>query len=397
MLMIVCFLGGCALTMYSCLCFLRGAKLAKPKLLSSSEISAMETPESPALAKAEEVYKVLKTMYIGEVDEDVMCDTVAEAMVYATGDRWSYYIPAEAYDEHLAYMNNAYVGIGVTVQQKEDGSLVITEVVPDGPAFEAGVQPEDVFVSVNGTSCDGISMIELRNLIKGEEGTKVNIALSRNGVEKKYTVERRSLETEVVNYQLLGDVGYIIIYNFESTSGNKTVAAIQDLQRQGAKALIFDVRNNPGGLKVELLKVLDYLLPEGPLFRSKDFKGNVNVDTSDKQCVDLPMAVLINQDTYSAAEFFAAALSEYGVAKSVGTQTCGKGYFQVTQPLSDGSALNISVGEYYTPNGVSLAEVGGLTPDVVLELSEKDTRALLSGQLDPEEDEQLQKALELVK
>ena len=137
---------------------------------------------------------------------------------------------------------------------------------------------------------------------------------------------------------MLGDVGYIAVYNFDETSAAKTIEAIERVRAQGARALLFDVRYNPGGLKSELLRVLDYLLPEGDLFRSEDYQGNVRVDVSVAACVDLPMAVLVNQDSYSAAEFFAAALSEYGAAKTVGTRTCGKGYFQTTKPLSDGSA-----------------------------------------------------------
>lgn len=393
-LMVVCFLGGCALTLFVFMSLLIGAKLAMP---TGAPVALADPSEVPAIAKAQEVYGVLDEMYIGEMDEELMCDTVAEAMVYATGDRWSYYIPAEAFAEHMEQMNNSYVGIGVTVRQEEDGSLTVIDVLPSGPAHAAGVLKEDVFSAVDGTDCTGMSLTELRELIRGEEGTTVNITLLRGETKLDFTVERRSVETEVVSYSLMGDVGYIAIYNFDANAADKTIAAVEALRAQGAQSLLFDVRNNPGGLKTELLQLLDYLLPEGPLFRSKDYKGSENVDMSDSACVELPMAVLINQDSYSAAEFFAAALSEYGVAKTVGTQTCGKGYFQVTQPLSDGSALNISVGEYATPNGVSLAETGGLAPDVTVELSEEDAKRLILGELAPENDAQLRKALELLK
>ena len=353
-------------------------------------------PDSPALKKAREVYAMLETCYIGEVDEDVMCDTIPAAMVYATGDRWSYYISAEELETHMEQINNAYVGIGVTVEMTEEGLCRVIEVNPEGPAYEAGVQTGDIFYIVDGKECLGMSITELRNVVRGDEGTTVNITMLRGSEKIDFTIQRRQVETEVVSEKMLGDIGYIAIYNFDSTSAEKAIAAVENVRAQGAKAILFDVRYNPGGLKSELLELLDYLLPEGVLFRSEDYLGHVNVDKSDARCVDLPMAVLINQDSYSAAEFFAAALTEYGAAKTVGTQTCGKGYFQTTQMLSDGSALNLSVGKYYTPNGVSLADVGGLKPDVEVELSEEDAIDLATRSLDPENDEQLQEALKLL-
>ena len=353
--------------------------------------------ESPALEKAKEVYDVLDTYYIGEVDEDVMCDTVAEAMVYATGDRWSYYIPASEMDAHLEQINNAYVGIGVTVQVVEENVFRVMEVVPGGPAFQAGVKEGDEFVSVDGTACDGLDLSEIRNLVRGEEGTEVKVVLSRDGKELEFTIVRASLQTEVVSDRMIGDTGYVAIYNFDATSAEKAITAVKRLQSEGAKSLIFDVRFNPGGMKSELMRLLDFLLPEGTLFRSQDYLGHETEDISDAACVNLPMAVIINQDSYSAAEFFAAALSEYGVAKTIGTQTCGKGYFQVTKRLSDGSAINLSIGKYFTPNGVSLADVGGLTPDETVELSEDDQLQLALHTLDPAEDEQLQAALASLK
>ena len=350
-------------------------------------------PESPALEKAKEVYALLDERYIGEVDEDVMCDSVAEAMVFATGDRWSYYIPAEEMELHQEQVENAYVGIGVTVQLEEENTVRVTEVVPGGPAYQAGVRVDDVFVSVDGTACAGLSLAEVRKLVRGEVGTEVQITMLRGDRELEFRIVRASLQNEVVRDRMIGDTGYIAIYNFDATSAEKAIESVKRLQSQGAKSLLFDVRFNPGGLKGELLTLLDFLLPEGTLFRSEDYLGRENVDRSDASCVDLPMAVLVNQDSYSAAEFFAAALSEYGVAKVFGTRTCGKGYFQQTMRLSDGSAINLSVGKYFTPDGVSLADAGGLVPDETVELTEDDQRELALHRLDPAEDEQLQAAL----
>ena len=164
---------------------------------------------------------------------------------------------------------------------------------------------------------------------------------------------------------------------------------------QGATSLIFDVRYNPGGYVTELVKILDYILPEGDLFRSVNYAGKEKVDVSDADCIEgIPMAVLINGSSYSAAEFFAAALEEYGYAVIVGEPTTGKGYYQQTYELGDGSAVGLSVGKYFTPQGVSLAEAGGLIPDVVVEVDDETAQGIYAGTLDPAQDPQIEAAIE---
>ena len=198
---------------------------------------------------------------------------------------------------------------------------------------------------------------------------------------------------EVVSYELLENaIGYIKINNFDSNCARDTLVAIDALREQGAQSLIFDLRFNPGGMKDELLKVLDYLLPEGPLFTSVDYLGNEYTDYSDENSLDMPMAVLVNGDSYSAAEFFAAALQEYNAATVVGTQTCGKGNYQQTFRLSDGSAVAVSTGHYKTPNGVQLTDVG-VTPDIVVEVDEETYLNLYYEKVEKAEDAQLQAAI----
>ena len=347
---------------------------------------------SAAAQKAEEVYEYLDAYFIGDLDEDAIDDAIGAAMVSATGDRWSYYISAEDYGAHQDQLENAYVGVGMTVQLQEDG-FYVTQVEQDGPAAQAGILPGDRIDSVDGASCGEMTMEELRRAVRGEAGTQVVLAMEREGQTLEFTITRQQLQTKVVDYTLLDSgVGYIQIYNFDGGCAENAIAAVEDLTRQGAKALLFDVRNDPGGLKSELVELLDYLLPEGVLFRSVNYAGEEKTDYSDASCVSLPMAVLVNEDSYSAAEFFAAALREYGVAQVFGAQTCGKGYFQVALQLSDGSALNLSIGKYYTPNGVSLADAGGLVPDESVELTQEQKTALLAGTLEKQDDPQLQAA-----
>ena len=298
---------------------------------------------------------------------------------------------------HMEQMQNAYVGIGVTIQLRDDGYIDIVKVESGGPAEEAGILVGDMLVSVNGLDCKELGMEGTRNTVRGEEGTTVDMTFVRDGQELNLTVERRYFEVTVAELKTVHDgIGIISIYNFDDRCADETIAAIEQALDQGANKLIFDVRNNPGGYKHELVEVLDYLLPEGPLFRSENYLGKEEVDESGPDYLDVPMAVLVNIESYSAAEFFAAAMSEYDAAVIVGSQTYGKGYFQQTYQLADGSAVGLSVGKYYTPNGVSLAGVG-ITPDVVEEVDDEMFLEIYYGNVEPLDDPQILAAIEALK
>ena len=348
-------------------------------------------------SKLTQVQNMIEERFIGEVDPTALEDAAAAAMVAATGDRWSGYIPAAEYQDYLDRMKNSYVGVGMTIRALEEGFEVI-QVEPTGPAAEAGVQAGDVVVAVFGQPVAGMTASDLSAQVKGEAGTTVDLTFARGEEELTFTIERREIQTTVAEGEMLEEgIGLVTIHNFDSRCADETIAAIEDLLDQGAQKLIFDVRGNPGGYADELVEVLDYLLPEGPLFRSEYYTGKVKVDESDAKCLDVPMAVLMNGDSYSAAEFFAAALEEYEAAITVGQPTTGKGYFQVTTKLKDGSALRLSVGKYTTPNGVSLAEVGGLVPNIQVDVDEEVYMQILAGTLEPENDPQIQAALEALR
>lgn len=353
--------------------------------------------QDPGLTKLEQLQGLIEERFIGEADAVAMEDAAAEAMIAALGDRWSYYIPADEYQLFMEQMQNAYVGVGITVTAREDGTGIdIIQVVSGGPAEEAGLQVGDVIVAVNGKSFDTTNVNDLSNRVKGKEGTTVDLTILRNGTETVFTVYRRQIQVPVAEGRMLSDgIGLVSIFNFDDRCAQETVAVIEELLSSGARSLIFDVRNNPGGYKHELVELLDYLLPKGVLFRSEDYTGATANDYSDEKCLKVPMVVLVNGESYSAAEFFAAALREYNVALTVGEQTCGKGYFQQTYNLIDGSAVSLSVGKYYTPKGASMAEVG-ITPDVVVEVDEETFNAIYSGTLPPEEDPQIQEAMKLL-
>lgn len=356
------------------------------------------TMPEPEYSKLDQLADLIEERFIGESDRTAMEDAAADAMVNSLGDEWSYYIPASAYQAHVERMNNAYVGVGITILVREDGEgFEVTKVNAGGPAEEAGMLPGDVIIAIEGQSTAGMDTDTASNLVRGEEGTQVILTVRRGTESLDLTVTRKMVLTPVATGRMLdGSIGLITITNFDDRCFDETKAAIESLRDQGALALIFDVRNNPGGYKHELVYVLDYLLPEGPLFRSEDYKGNTSVDESDADCLDIPMAVLVNGSSYSAAEFFAAALREYEWALVVGEQTYGKGYFQTTILLDDGSAVGLSIGKYTTPNGVSLAGVG-ITPDVVVEVDEETAFGIYAGTLDPEEDPQIQAAVDALR
>lgn len=349
-------------------------------------------------SKLEQLEDLILDKFIGEADRTIMEDAAADAMVNALGDRWSYYLTAEEYKAHMQQASNSYVGIGVTIQVRQDGTgLNIIKVTAGGPAELAGVLAGDVMVRVEGQSIAGLSTREVKKMIQGKAGTEVKLGILRNGAEMEFTVKRAKIRVPVATAKMLeGNIGLVTIENFNSCCADETIAAIESLVAQGAQKLIFDVRNNPGGYQKELVEVLDYLLPEGVIFRSEYYTGQTSEDYSDAQCVDLPMAVLVNADSYSAAEFFAAALKDFDRAVVVGEQTCGKGYFQNTFQLRDGSAVGLSIGKYYTPKGEHLAGVG-ITPDKVVEVSEELAKAIYAGALEPEEDPQIQAAVQALK
>ena len=365
-------------------------------LASAVTFAAANVPREDN-AKLDELRALVDEKFIGEIDWAAAEDSAAAGMVAGLGDRWSYYMSAERYDSYLEQMNNAYVGVGITVTEREDGYIDVVEVVKGGPAERAGIEAGDILTHADGIDLATLTMDESTGIIKGEEGTTVHLTIRRGEITWEMDVKREFFEVTVASGQMLTeDIGMVTIENFDGRCADETIDAIESLMDQGAKKLIFDVRNNPGGYKRELCAVLDYLLPEGPLFRSEYYDGTEQVDESDADCLDIPMAVLVNSESISAAEFFAAALDEYEAATVVGTQTIGKGYFQQTYRLSDGSAVGLSVGKYTTPNGVSLTDVG-ITPDVVVEVSEELFWQIYYGNVDWTGDPQVLAAVEVLK
>ena len=327
-----------------------------------------------------------------DADLDGAVNQGLDAFVKGLGDRWSYYLDAEGYQRTTERRANNYVGIGVTVDSvSRTEGLLVQSVAAGGPADKAGVLPGDVITAVDGVSLAGDARQRGTDLVRGEEGTQVTLTLlGEDGSTRETVCTRATLRNSSAQGRLLeGEIGWVRLSNFYSGAADSFRQEVDALVEQGAQSLIIDVRGDPGGYVAELKKILDYLLPQGPVFVQKPRWWFESTYTSDEACIDLPMAVLVDENSYSAAELLAAQLRESAGAPIVGEQTSGKGYSQVTFPLVNGGGVGLSTATYCTGSGHSL--IGeGIVPDVELSLPEG---AAPGG----EEDAPLQAAVELLK
>lgn len=322
-----------------------------------------------------ESMELIRDRFVGEYEQDQVVDNALDAMVDGLGDRWSGYLTAQEYAELGRRRDNVYVGVGLTYQVGEDGaSMVIVSLTPGGPAQQAGLLAGESITAIDGQALTRENLEELVAGISRSEGREITFTvLDANGAGREVRLSAARVESISAVGELWDDgVGYVRLENFYAGSAQQAIGIVDELVDQGARALLFDVRSNPGGYVQELTDLLDHLLPAGPIFAEHTKDGPVKVTQSDAACVDLPMAVLINADSYSAAELFAAQLRESVGAPLIGEQTCGKGYYQQVFHLPNGGGLNLSTGMYTTGGGTSLIGVG-LTPDV----SETDPTAQL--------------------
>lgn len=304
-----------------------------------------------------------------EADLDAAADQALYGLVAGLKDRWSYYLSEEDYQRVRENRANNYVGIGVTVNYEHEEGLFVQAVTAGGPAEKAGIRIGDIIVAVEGVSVAGDARHSATDLIRGEPGTKVTLTLlGEDGTTRDVVCTRKYLNNPSASGTMLeGNIGYVYLANFYSGSAESFRQEVDRLQIEGAESLIVDLRNCPGGYVNELKKILDYLLPEGPVFTEKSRWWFKSVYESDEACVDLPMVAIVNTETYSAAELLAAQLRESVSAPVVGELTSGKGYVQITFPLVNGGGIGISTATYCTGSGHSL--IGeGIVPDVAVKL-----------------------------
>ena len=312
-----------------------------------------------------EIKDIVDEKFIDTVDRGSMGDSAAAAMVAGLGDKWSYYMSSDEYKTYQLYSSDEYSDIGLSIMKDDSGGYQVISVNPGSPAAWAGLTPGMVITDVDGEDVTAFDADYVRQLIRGKLNTVFTLGI--NFGQNTITVDCTGFYVSPVSYRMeKTEAGYIKIDNFEAGSGQDAINAIEELLSQKAVALCIDLRGNPGGLKAEIAKLLDYLLPKGVLFSEMDKDGNQNVIESDGMCVQIPIVVLINTETYSEAELFAAVLQEYNWALLMGEPTSGRTRTQSTVELADGSAIRLSTKTYLTPNGNDISTNGGVVPDSIV-------------------------------
>lgn len=353
-------------------------------------------PEAPAVIsksvseKVDYLKQFIDMCYLEDTNEKDLENGIYKGMVDAIGDKYSAYYTKEEYEALMESQSGEYCGIGVGVMQEPDtGVINITLVYEGSPAEEAGIKAGDILYKVKGNEVTGEDLDAVVADIRGEEGTTIELTVYREQSNKyiDMDVSRRIIDVPTIDYEMVdveNKIGYIAIVQFDENTDEQFSEALADLKKQGMKSVIFDVRSNPGGLYTTVCNMLDEILPEGTLVYTMDKYEMKEEQTSDAECLDMPMAVLINGDSASASEIFAGAIQDFDAGEIVGTQSFGKGIVQSIYPLDDGSAIKLTMAKYYTPNGVNI-HGKGITPDVEVELP-----------ADAKTDTQLEKAIEIL-
>jgi len=341
----------------------------------------------------------IEELYIGDYDQEYIAAEAMRATVYALGDPWSFYMTPAEYASYLDSSGNRYEGLGINiVTDEETGAMVIVSVFRDSSAEAAGIAAGDMIIAVDGTEIYGMTIPDVKEILTRPLGETARLTLIRaDGSVESVDVVYDVIHIDPVSYEMLdGNIGYIILSNFNEGAAQRFIYAANKLVDQGASGFVFDFRGNPGGFVTEVTAILDFLLPEGEIFVAVDRNGHETVTKSDEAFLDTSAVVMVDRYSFSGAEYVAALLAEYGYAPVVGEQTTGKSRMQMHVELPGGGAINISFAEYLTKNRVSLHDAGGLTPHHEVVLSEEEMSLLYSGSLAIEDDPQLQKALELL-
>ena len=351
-----------------------------------------------SVQKAKAIESLIDKYYLDKIDNDELESYLYKGMMAGLGDPYSTYYTAEEYKELTEDTEGVYRGIGVTMQKDvSTGAVTVVKCFEGAPGAEAGLQPQDQLVKVNGEDITDKELSEVVKMIKTSESDTVTLTILREGESdyREVEVTLDTVEAPMVEHEILDNkIGYITINQFAETTASQYETALEDLNNQGMERLIVDVRDNPGGLLTSVCDVLDSMLPEELLVYTEDKNGKkseYNATGTDQ--FDKPMVILVNGNSASAAEIFSGALQDYKVAKLVGTTTFGKGIVQQIFNLSDGSAVKMTISKYYTPSGRCIHGTG-LEPDIEVDLPDE-----LKNQvsIDKSEDTQLQKAIETVK
>lgn len=352
--------------------------------------------DSSHVQKIEYLEKMIDQEYLGEVDNDEMAEGVYAGLVYGLGDVYSRYYTADEYAQETASTDGAYAGIGVSIQKNKNGGVQIAECYEGGPGADAGLQTGDVITAINDTDVTDMELSDVVSLIRENKDKTIVLTVFRENEEKsrEISVDVTDVELPSVFGEMLDKkTGYIQITQFTGVTPQQYKDMFAELKDKGMERLVIDLRDNPGGLLTSVCDILREILPEGLIVYTEDKDGNREEETCDgKNKLNMPLAVLVNENSASASEIFAGAVQDHGVGTIVGTTTYGKGVVQELRQLSDGSAVKLTVSNYYTPNGNSINKVG-IKPDVEVKLA---SVLLNKDEITHEEDNQLQKALNVI-
>ena len=348
-------------------------------------------------AKVDEINKYIEYYYYFDIDPEFQEESFYDGIMNGLNDPYSVYYTKEEYEDLLEDNSGEYFGGGAVVTQDTTMKVTVVRPIKGSPAEAAGVKADDVIVEVDGTEITDQELSLVVEMIRGEKGTTAHIKVYRPSEDKyiEFEIQRAEVENVSVDYKMLDNkVGYISVTQFYENTSKEYKEAVEDLEKQGAKGLIVDLRDNPGGLLNAVVDMCAYTLDGGNIVTTKNRDGKItsSYDDKDDHSINIPMVVLVNGNSASASEIFAGAMKDTGTAKLVGTTTFGKGIVQSILPLSDGTAIKITVSKYFTPGGNDIHQIG-IEPDYEVELEDR-TNAV---NLDYEDDLQLHKAEEVIK
>ncbi len=354
--------------------------------------------ETQALgSETEKKLKVLEELieqsYLGEVDEKELQSGIYEGYISGLEDPYSVYYDEKATKSLMESTSGEYDGVGaVMTQNRETGIITFSQVYENSPAEKAGIKDGDILYKVEGKDISGRDLAEVVGDIKGERGTEVSLTVLRGNDAKEmtFTAVRETIEYPTVSSKMLKDnLGYLRILEFDDVTYEQYKEAFEELEEQGMQGLIVDLRSNPGGGLGTVCDILDEILPEGLIVYMEDKSGKKQEAASDEEHkLEIPLTVLVNENSASASEIFAGAIQDYGLGKIVGKKTYGKGVVQQIFDLKDGTCVKLTISEYFTPKGRSINEKG-IVPDVEV--------AYEADEKNPEADNQLDKAVEVLK
>ncbi|WFD10665.1 S41 family peptidase [Tepidibacter hydrothermalis] len=312
--------------------------------------------------------QVIEDNYYTDVDEQNLVDGSIKGLFEGLDDPYSQYMNKKEFESFMQYTEGSYSGIGVIITPGEDGYITVVSPIEDSPGFKAGIKSEDKIIKVNGKDVTAKEMDKAISIMKGKAGTEVEITILRNGKETiDMKIKRQEIRLKTVKSEVLEDnIGYIRITTFDEKTADEFKGQLEELQAKNITGLILDLRDNPGGLLDQCQEITDQLIGEGTIVYTKDRKGKTKYLKSDKNKIDVPLAVLVNKGSASASEILSGAVRDNKEGVLIGTTTFGKGLVQSVRSLNDGSGFKLTVSQYFTPNGEYI-HGKGITPDIVVE------------------------------